>query len=887
MSQGSGDKPRGVVEGAMKSLAGLPRSALLNIHEQGVVTNLRGNELARQQNTLIERQSERGHEDSRLALMEMHEMRTVSEESARAQRASQWAAMEANNQLSTLNTALQSSLPALADGMRGLTSATDQMVGVSSGMRSIEEIVSSYPSLEAEVIILAMSRGLRTEQRDALFDSLPYWKKDIIDSGLVYQKDAEMESKLSPRERTFLAKLRRKVGSSIITFRSIEVLAQHQMLDYDLHRNLSKTVAVTRTGMVGLVDAANSLEAQGKVANEFRQQGLAIGSASLREQERTRVGVSTLVGISRDGLTVQQDIRTASQRTAAAVEALLEIKEEGIGEIRIATQKTAENTLAIERGVTAQVYLTRHFGGRAEVQRERQIDVLEDVERNTGLLAVLAERGNQIGAANLAVSAVMADNTGRLIEIGEVGVELQGSMSSSLDSLVDFSERVERAGIIMLKQDQIRNKLLESVVDHLDMTNYRIALTREEIAELHLTVSQGIAVATEMGILKIIAAQRTNSLLTILIDRGGVQHGELLGALESIDRTMQKQHLTKNEAEAEEKFKEGCDNYKLGFMQEAIDIFTESIKHKSNDYRAYFYRGLCYMGMNKFEEAEKDLNKALRWAEVTKEPTIMATIKMNLAHLHYGESKDDKRKLDMDGSDEKMEQAIIAAQDAWDMAPDFHEAGFALATYLAAYKAYEDARVILVKIIPKNPEFAQRMVLMGEFRPILEDFRNVVKEVAKNVESGDENKRFSIAVIKDCIKVRDFKGAVACVEELMKDGATHLLRLKIWEIEELKPIRKQIIEMIMRAIDNIEPVEDNSQNCYAIAMLAILFREGREEISNSKVFEAFLAGARDDLDVRAKNKIAMLGKLREMSEQGTETILAINKLHRNGMDWLN
>lgn len=887
MSQGSGDKPRGVVEGAMKSLVGLPRSALLNIHEQGVVTNLRGNELASRQNTLIERQSERGHEDSRLALMEIHAMRSAAEEGARAQAASRWEAMEANNQLSTLNAALQSSLPALADGMRGLTSATDQMVGVSSGMRSIEEIVSSYPSLEAEVIILAMNRGLRTEQRDALFDSLPYWKKDIIDSGLVYQKDAEIEGKLSPRERTFLAKLRRKVGLSIVTFKSIEVLAQHQMLDYDLHRNLSKTIAVTRTGMVGLVDAANSLEVQGKVANEFRQQGLAIGSASLREQERTRVGVSTLVGISRDGLTVQQDIRTASQRTAAAIEALLEIKEEGIGEIRIATQKTAENTLAIERGVTAQAYLTRHFGGRAEVQRERQIDVLEDVERNTGLLVALAERGNQICAANLAVSAVTADNTGRLVVIGEAGLELQGSMSRSLDSLVDFSERVERAGIIMLQQDQIRNKLLESVVDHLDMTNYRLALTREEIAELHLTVSQGIAMATEMDVIKIIAAQRTNSLLTILIDRGGVQHRELLGALESIDSTMQKQHLTKNEAQAEEKFKEGYDNYKLGFTQEAMDIFTESIKHKSNDYRAYFYRGLCYMDMGKFEEAEKDLNKGFRWAEAIKDPTIMAIIKMNLAHLHYGKSKDLKRKLDMDSSDKKMEQAIIDAQDAWNTDPDLHEAGFALATYLAAHKLYEDARVVLAEIIPKNPEFAQRMVLMEEFFPILENFRNVVKEVAKNVESEDDNKRFSIAIIKDCIKVRDFKGAVACAEELMKNGAMHLLRLKIWEIEELKPIRKQIIEMIMKAIDNIEPVEDNSQNCYAIAMLAILYREGREEISNSKVFKAFLVGTQNDLDVRAKNKIAILGKLREMSEQGTETILAINKLHRNGMDWLN
>lgn len=887
MSEGSGDKPRGVVEGAMKSLAGLPRSPLLNIREQGVVAELRGNELASRQNTLIERQGERGHEDSRLVLMEMHEMRSVAEEGARAQRASQWAAMEANNQLSTLNAALQSSLPALADGMRGLTSATDQMVGVSSGMRSIEEIVLAYPSLEAEVIILAMNRGLRTEQRDALFDSLPYWKKDIIDSGLVYQKDAEIEGKLSWRERTFLGKLRRKVGSSIITFRSIEVLAQHQMLDYDLHRNLSKTVAVTRTGMVGLVDAANSLEAQGKVANELRQQRLVIGSASLREQERTRVGVNTLVGISRDGLTVQQDIRTASQRTAAAVEALLEIKEEGIGEIRIATQKTAENTLAIERGVAAQVHLTRHFGGRAEVQRERQIDVLEDVERNTGLLAVLAERGNQIGAANLAVSAVTADNTGRLVEIGEVGLGLQASMSRSLDSLVDFSERVERAGIIMIQQDQIRNKLLESVVDHLDMTNYRLALTREEIAELHLTVSQGIAIAAEMDVIKIIAAQRANSLLAILIDRASIQHGEVLEALEGIDRTLQKQHLTENRARAQEKFQEGYGKYKKGYAQQAIDIFTESMKHWSNDYRTYFYRGLCYMAIDKPDEAEIDLMDAYNWAEDTKDPTIMATIKMTLARLHYGESKDRKRKLDTDGSDEKMEQAIFDAQDAWNMDPDLHEAGFALATYLAAHKLYEDARVVLTEIIPKNPEFAQRMVLMEEFWPILEDFRNVVKEVAKNVESNDESKRFSIAVIKDCIKVRDFKGAVACAEELMKNGAMHLLRLKIWEIEELKPIRKQIIEMITRAIDTIEPVEDNSDNCYAIALLAILYREGREEISNSKVFKAFLAGTQDDLDVRAKNKIAMLGKLREMSEQGTETILAINKLHRNGMDWLN
>lgn len=912
MAKKSGNSPRGILEGVGKSFVGLPQSFVLDVEEQGVVANLQGNDLVRRQSRILEKQGDRSSQEASRALAEIQAMRSDIGDAAMALQATQWAAMQSNDHLSNISSALQDGLPAIAEGIGGLQSTAEQLVGVPVASRSIQEIVASKPSMESEVIILAMSGGLKREQTKKLFDWLPYWKKDIIDSGLVYRHDPEMEKILSPEEKMFLAELRRKAQSSIKTFGSIEVLARHHLLDEDLHTNLSKTVAAARTGMTGLVHAANRLEEQGETRiqqggalNRLTRAGLMVGAASLEEQKGIRSGVDALVDATE---------RAQVDRRA----------------IRASAQKTAENTYAIARGVAAQVYLAQ----RAEGQRDRQIEVAEGIERNTAgiqrnteLLTVFAKRGNEIAEANLGVnmetawntgrlvelseetvgflgsiaesSERTAQNTGKLVELGEESVELLGSIADTSQQtaintasiardtshLVDFAERAELMRVVMIEQDQVRNMILGDMADSLDTANYYHALTREEIASLHLTLIQGIDLARQTGVRQIIEATRTNSLLSTLIEMFRTASVEMAATLEKIDANMERRHLTEFQARAGERFREGHGKYTKGKIDEAIAKFSESIKLWGNDHNVYFWRGLCYVLSDKPEQAKSDFAEALTWAVDAKDPAILALIKMNLAGLNYCEAKAYTRKGNSEMSDERMLDAILTAKEACELVPNFPQASFALATYLAAYKLYDDARVILMKIIPKDPKLAQEMQSVEEFGPILESFRHVTEEAHGKMDNTMKD-RLSVAVLKDCMDFGDFSTAMFSIEELLKGGAIHLLRLKIWEIEELKPIRKQIVDVIARTMDTTEESGD-SQNCYAVTMLALLYRENQSEISNSNVFDIFLAGTQNDLDVKAQNKVAMLKKLRALSEKATDTILTINKLHRKGLEWLN
>lgn len=903
MAKKSGNGHRGVLEGVGKSFVGYTESLVLSAEEQGVVATLKGNDLARRQSMILEKQGDRASHEASMALTEIQGMRSDIGDAARALQASQWAAMETNDRLSSIGTALEAGLPDISKRVGDLQVTTEQLIGVPSSVTSVDSIVSSQPNLESEIIILALDGALKPEQKRALFDSMPYWKKDILDSGLIYKHDAKMEKTLSPEEKLFLTGLRRKARSSISSFHSIEVLAHNQLLDRDFHFNLSKTVAVARTGMVGLVHAANSLEAQGRerisqgeVAERQRDRlagllhtGVAIGAASLETQRKTNAGVDKLVDISGQSLVEQRATR-------------------------ISSQKTAENTHAIARGVAAQVILTQYYGHRAEGQRDVQIGISRDIEsntrgteRNTRLLAVFAERGNQI-------SREIADNTGRLVELTEVSTELLGSVAESsrmtamstasiaessditatnttsmardMGSLVDFADRAEYAREIMVEQDRVRNLVLKDMAGSLDTANFYHALTREEIAGLHLTIIQGIDLARQIGIRQIIEATRTNDLLTILIEMVRTTSEQLISSLEKMDENMERRHQTELEVRSGEKFREGKGKYEKGKIAEAIAKFNESIKLWGNDHRVYFYRGLCNVLSDRPEDARRDFEEALTWAVDAKKPAILAIIKMNLARLSYSESKAHGKKGNSEVSDQKMLDAILTAREACEIVPDSPHTAFALATYLAAYTLYDDARKILMRIIPKDPTLLQKMLMTPEFGPILDSFQHAFKESERGSSTEITNDTMSVAIMKDCMEIGDFPTALYCTEELMKGGSIQLLRLKIWGIEALKPIRKQIIDVITRAIDAAGQSND-SQNCYGVAMLGLHCRENQSEISNSQIFDVFLAGTKCDLDVDNKNKTAMLKKLNALSETGMKTILSINALHRNGLEWLN
>lgn len=867
-----------------------------------------------------------------------------------------WASLESNGHLSDISSALKDGLPAVVDGISSLKSTAEQIAGVPSSYSTIGELLSSRPSLEPELIILALGRGLKPEYAQQLFDSLPQWKKDVLATGLAFEEDPEkrdaaMEHKLSPGQKTFLVSLRAAKRSSIVTFKSIRALSSGHFLETKLHARLSKVVGAARTGLTGVVDGVNSLEAQGRAgisqrntlidesrlgnrllhANlltsagifrdthqlvEIEGQNLHINTQHLHATRRGVVGIETLVDMGRDEARdrkVGLDISAASLREHIMSRSVAEAALAEGRESRIANQISAEQLFNIRRRQEALIHLAEQQEGysyRAEGQRDRQIELQENANQSAELLTYFARRGDQSlleiseGMYHLAENSdASLDYFGSIdgnIERVAQGVEdidekmgdlvgIAGHMAIGIDDIAGYTRDLVQVaiaeGAIRREQHHHTNILLGETIDNLDRGNFIAARTREEIAQMHISIIQGHELAHERDLVKIALLQSNNDLLASIWAEVSAQGAGIQNSIENLEHGNQVRHVTQNQARAEERFREGLGNYGIDEFDDAIELFTMSIDFWRNDHRVYFYRALCYALTNRPNDAEKDYLNALKWAKVINNPKITAIINMNLAKLYYDESKVYAQSEDSDLSNENMLKAVLAAKQACIAVPDFHKASFALAKYLAAYGLYDEARITLLKILPKDPSLIEEMLQTDDLSPILPQLKNVIS-ASKDTNNEVGAHTLTIAAIKDCMEIEDFSTAIYCVEELMKGDALQLLGLHIWEIEEIKPIRKQIISIINKTMDQIDG-NNKSQNLYAIAMLGVLCRESNSEIPDSRIFEIFLKGTENDIDILAKNKLAMLAKLKGMSEAAAGIILSINRLHRRGLAWLD
>lgn len=168
--------------------------------------------------------------------------------------------------------------------------------------------------------------------------------------------------------------------------------------------------------MGGVVHGVNELATQGD--EQIAQQRVRIRQSDVLEQ-LTRAGIL----IQRDTLAETRGIRTGFDRLVD-FERLAQMDR---GEIRLATRETAENTMAIARGVAAQIQLAR----RAEERLDRISEATEGTYRNTSLLTVFAQRANEIAGANYSVNLTTANNTGviargvdDLVNIGLADLEI-------------------------------------------------------------------------------------------------------------------------------------------------------------------------------------------------------------------------------------------------------------------------------------------------------------------------------------------------------------------------------------------------------------------------------------------------------------------------------
>lgn len=555
--------------------------------------------------------------------------------------------------------------------------------------------------------------------------------------------------------------------------------------------------------------------------------------------ELTVQGV-VLEQLTKAGLLVGQSTLSEARNARAGIDELVrfeQIAQKDRGETRRASQSTAENSMIIARGVAAHLQLTQH----SNHQLDNISSATAGTHRNTQLLATFVQRANEIAEANHNATLEIAGSThataegvGTLVEIGKASLKMEGLH-------LEFAERAEYGRQIMIEELKGIAAISEGISDGIDNVVRNLDLTIEEIAALHLTLIQNGQIANA----NLEATEQGNSLLRDILALQNAHHAELIDQLEKIDSGMEHRFRHENRARAQERYEEGLLSYKFGDIESAIRAFTKSIEKWSNEYKVYFIRAICYALSGIPQKAEKDFHSAIQRVGQDN-PRERANIKLHLAKLYYSESKIYyENEEDFDLGDDRLVKAIIIAKEATIDAADSDEALLALAVYLAAFKLYEESSKVLIQIIKRNPKFIRKIYQEPELTVIIDN------------------------TIQVYIEINPIK----------------FLQLKIWEIQEVSPIKSHIATLIKKAIKSYS--NQPPLHCYALAILALYFRSDCEEISDFEVFDAFLAGAKFDLDFEAKNKTAVRNKLQMLSINKASEILDLNSRHSKGFEWLN
>jgi len=700
----------------------------------------------------------------------------------------------------------------------GLNHLETSITGVPVVRQTIEELYQTGMISETEAVILAATGILDKAQSEKIFRMLEPWKIKIIKSGLVSNPDPKTEKKLSQEEKLFLAELRRKKDLPIANFHSLGILAENGLLDAIRHREMAKNIRGVRFGTDGTNYGMIELNEQTDV---LIQQGQERSRTDKIGLDLMRAGVVTgekLVKVGQEQLAVQS--------ASFAVQADMDSK---LGDLRTLAQRAEATRMEIA-------------GNTAQTARNTAC-----ILRNTSTLVDLAIDESRDRKYGLELSEALV-GISHSIDHRLAGIGL------GIDVLIDQgNEQIEglnRIGSGIAALGQIAASQLESlhrVESGLGRIDNRLARLDDTLRQVGISITMAIegvmAYMTE-------AEQRT------------------------VDRDFNRDKIASDES-----FRKALELLAAGKIDKAIKYLNEAEERFPTDYRIYFKRGLCYEMKDMPMEAREDLLEAVDMANKNGQEETRAIIRRNLARLYYAESKAYLEQGDTKMQEEKLAEAIVEAKKATMEKPDHLEAHFDLATYLAAFKLYDDALSILLNIIPKDPKFAKKLDYFDVFTPLRGSLKHVLNE--NDLESGKANDNINLAIAKDAVEVGDFETALKCIQTLINKSPLFLIRIKIWEIEDFKIISKQILEKLENEHTNEE--QKSVEEWYAIAILAIKFGS----TSRSKIYRTFLKGAENDPDCTARNADSFRNKIIAIDKEGAENLFSILRLVVNkNFTWL-
>ena len=153
---------------------------------------------------------------------------------------------------------------------------------------------------------------------------------------------------------------------------------------------------------------------------------------------------------------------------------------------------------------------------------------------------------------------------------------------------------------------------------------------------------------------------------------------------------------------------------------------------------------------------------------------------------------------------------------------------------------------ILLKIIPKNPNFIKRIDDFAVLTPLREDLKNTLGENAdarKDVSVSQAN----LNIAKDCMKLGDHETAKKRLNFLFEKDPEYLRKSKIWEMPEFDAIGEDIAEMAKRFLGLGNQHE--SEWGYAVIGIALHL----EKAGIGGIYSAFKTALEKDPDFQKRD----------------------------------
>ncbi|MEK7673270.1 MAG: hypothetical protein AAB373_05290 [Patescibacteria group bacterium] len=726
-----------------------------------------------------------------------------------------------------------------------ISSTGDQISGIPRQSKSLEELLSSRAVDEVETVILAASRVLEKSQAERFFRLMPAWKIEILSSGLVTKTDFKAERALTSEQKVFLAQLRRKTGANPADFRSLKVFARQGLLDAEIHEALAERIPGVRFGIEGLKHEVRDLT---HLARETSEGVLQKSDRQIALQ--SRIAADSEVGVNQRDMALRL-MRAGILKTDELID---------VG--RTAVSLDREN-LRTNVGILGEIRRSGDLADRAALQREAISRSGLGIERNTADLVDLATDANVshreisdgIGTLNLA--------TGYYGDIQAAQMEdAQNARLVNLD--------LTRALLAI----EVRNSNIIAGIS-------RGVSHLSEIGEMQLDkleiINEGIDVLRQIGTAQL---ETSNTIIDTLGDLretlalGVVNIVQIVEAVRQTLITMEARTIDREKNSdrnlAEQSFQKAMKMLQIGKIDKAIKFFDESEDRWPADFKVYFERGLCHVMQSQPRAAEEDFSDALKLASDPENTRIRSLIRLNLARLYYSEAKAHFERGRQPEYEERLLCSIEEAKKSISEDPEFLEAQFALATYLAAYKLYDEAIKILVEIIPLDPKFIEKISHFDVFTPLRDALKNTLGEEFSKQEEG-RSSAVSLHIALDCVGLGDFETAKKCLTYLLANDPAYLRESKFWENLEFRSLENDIVNMLKANLGSI----DNQDAEWGYSIIGIVLNFSK--IGRGSIYNAFRTAVQNDVLFKNRDSEGIKDKLKAFTDDKFSSLIQIIK----------